>query len=283
MNKYYEKITQYFNSKAFVYDDVDDQFYWVLSDQFYKSILQKQISRYFKNKKKIKLLDAGAGTGRWTLNFYNLFKKRFKMSGILIDISKNMLEIAEKKFKQLSIENDFEFINGNIENMNDIKDSSMDIAISFYNVLSFVEKPKKAIEEVWKKLKKGGAYVSIVGSKYHSLYFSILTGRFNELDIIDKKSKVRFNDLMPYMHCFTPDEIKKIFKLVGFKKVLVIGGPNFIYPGMEETFTHGNTNSIKYKLNRKNIYKKIIEIELKYCDNLDVVGRGNVLMVIAEK
>lgn len=282
-NKYYERVVSYFNDKSDLYDDVDNQLYWVFSDTFFKEVLKKEIPRIFADKKKIKMLDAGAGTARWTFFLYDMFNKKYNISGILVDISSGMLKVAENKIAQKKLENKFKCIIGNIENMDDVEVKSFDLAISFYNVLSFVEKPKVALKEIYNKLKKGGVHISIVANKYHAFYFSILTSRFNELNRITKDSKIKFNNDMPYIHCFTPLELQKLYKESGFKSVKIIGGPNFIYPGMEETYIHGSTKQIQNKLEDRNNFNKLLKVELENYENGDIAGRGNVLMVIAQK
>ncbi len=282
MNDYYQEVKDYFNGKAENYDDVDNQLYWVLSDNFYKKVLQKEIPQVF-NGKSMKLLDAGAGTGRWSMFMYELFSDKFDINGELIDISDKMLEVARRKFESKGVASKFSFILGDIENMPNITDDYYDLSISFYNVLSFVENPKNALLEINKKLKKDGAHISIVANKYHSYYFSILTNRLSSLDEIREKSKIRFNDLMPAIHCFTPQEIKDLYKEAGFENVKVIGGPNFIYPGMDETYVHGSTEAIQNKLENAEVYNKILDIEFDNYNNSDIAARANALMVIARK
>lgn len=283
MNNHYKEVSSYFNNKASVYDDVDDQLYWVLSDLFFKEILKKEVPKLIVDKKEIKLLDAGAGTGRWTMFFYQLFHREYEISGELIDISEKMIEKAKIKIIKNKLNAKFKCLLGNIEEMNEIKNGNYDISLSFYNVISFVENPKKALKEIAKKLKSGGIHISIVSNKYHSYYFSILTNQIDEIDIIKNKSKIRFNKAMPQIHCYAPDELTKLYLDNGFSDVKIFGGPNFFYPGMEETYTHGNTDGIKNKLSSKNTFKKILEIELDNYNKKDIVGRGNVLMAIAIK
>ncbi len=284
MNEHYSKVTGYFNGKAEQYDDVDGQLYWVLSDRFYKEVLKKELTGFLNDKKALRLLDAGAGTGRWTLFFHELFAARpLEISGTLIDISEEMLNVASRKISERGFGDRYQTEVGNIEEMSGIEDGQYDIAVSFYNVLSFVENPKKAVAEVSKKLKPGGIHISVVGNTYHALYFSILTGRTKEIDRIMSESNIAFNDLMPPMHCFTPHELEQLYIENGFSKVSVKGGPNFMYPGMEETFLKGQTETIVTKLADKDIFQKILEIELGMYDNVDIVGRGNTLIAIASK
>lgn len=282
MNKHYFDVENYFNDKAHAYDDVDSQLYWVFSDEFFKRVLEAELPKLIQGDS-IRLLDAGAGTGRWTKFIFELFGKHYDISGDLVDISPKMLEVAAEKIQRLGLNEKFKVDIGNIEKMEKIKDNYYNLSISFYNVISFVERPLAALTEIRKKLEDGGAHISIVANKYHSYYFSVLVNRPQTLDLISGESKIKFNDLMPAIHCFTPEEIKKLYLEAGFSKVEVLGGPNFIYPGMEETFVHGQTESIQNKLEDKDFFRKLLDIELGNYKNGDIVGRANALMVIARK
>jgi ubiquinone/menaquinone biosynthesis C-methylase UbiE len=283
MSQYYKEVTEYFNGKAEQYDDVDDQLYWVLSDRFYKEVLKLELGDFLSNKSQIRLLDAGAGTGRWTIFFNELFSDSKTVTGTLIDVSEDMLKVAARKLATLGLDASFETQVGNIEDMPTVQEAAYDLSLSFYNVLSFVQNPAVAISEISKKLTSGGMHISVVGNTYHALYFSMLTGRTKEIDRIQNESKIAFNDLMPPMHCFTPEQLRELYLANGFSKVSVLGGPNFIYPGMEETFVKGQTEAIVSKLADDETLKKILDIELSMYRQPDIVGRGNTLIVFATK
>lgn len=283
MNTYYKSVQEYFNGKADSYDDVDDQLYWVFSDIFYKEVLKLELGKWFSGKESIKLLDAGAGTGRWTSFIDEITGKNCNVSGTLIDMSVDMLRVAEEKFAKTDISDKYQFISGYIEQMDEIENDHYDMGISFYNVLNFVENPEKALREIYKKLKSGGYYVAVVGNTYHAIYFSLMTQRLEQLDNVVKNSKIRFNDQMPDMKCFTPDELGKLFKDNGFKDVLVLGGPNFLYPGMEETFVHGSTSKLQGLLEDDKRLNKLLLTELKHYKDKGIVGRANTLLVMGKK
>ncbi len=282
MSSYYQNVVEYFDQKAAAYDDVDQQLYWVLSDKFFKAVLHKELGADLSIKKNVQLLDAGAGTGRWTMVLEDLFGDKIT-GGQLMDISPKMLAEAEKKIIQKGLDKKYSCSVGNIEDLSSIADEKFDWSISFYNVISFVERPGQALSEISKKLKTGGLHISIVVNKYHAYYFSILTNRLKELDSIRATSKIRFNDDMPAIHCFTPDEARKIYLDNGFSEVRVLGGPNFIYPGMEETKVHGSTEQITNKLTDTNNFDKILDLELAHYADTNIVGRSNALLIIAKK
>ena len=160
MNEYYKEVSEYFNNKAYEYDDVDKQLYWTFSDNFFKGILRKELPDLLKSRE-VRLLDAGAGTGRWTFFINEILQKNYSVTGTMIDISEKMLEVASDKFKKNKLDGKFKSILGNIEEMPEVEDNHYDLSISFYNVISFVENPDKALEEISKKLKSDGVHVSI--------------------------------------------------------------------------------------------------------------------------
>jgi ubiquinone/menaquinone biosynthesis C-methylase UbiE len=233
-------------------------------------------------RKELKILDAGAGTGRWSLILHSLFKNKARLRFDLVDITKKMLAEADRKIKKRKLINIMETHLGNIEDLSAYPDDHYDMAISFYNVLSFTEKPDRALKEVFKKLKKGGLYASIVANKYHSYFFAILTNRIGELANI-RKGKIRYNKEMPSIHCFTPDEIRGLYRESGFKKVEVIGFPKFVYPNIEDTLIEGQSRQSRNILKDKKTFQKIIDVEFQECFNQDLAGRGNVLLVIGKK
>lgn len=284
MNNHYKQVVSYFAAKAAKYDLVDKQLYWSLSDQLLKKIVIKKIVTPFADNKKIDVMDAGAGTGRWSVVLHELFKKKgIKTRFDLIDITPSMLKVAREKINRKGIAKDIKIHIDNIEDLSSYKNNSYDIVISFYNVLSFVEKPGKALQEIYKKLKNNGLYASIVSNKYHSYFFNIITNNGSQLEYINKQSRVRFNKEMPYIHCFTPREITTLYENAGFKNIEVIGFPNFIYPNMEETQIEGQSNYLRCILKNRKTFNKVLGIEFKECFNSDVSARGNTLLAIGKK
>lgn len=283
LTPHYKKVITYFSKKASSYDLVDKQLYWKLSDHLLKKIIMKKIVSKFLKKKKLQIMDAGAGTGRWSLILYQLFKvKKIRTQFDLVDITPLMLKEAEYKIKKRKIDCMKTYI-GNIENLSMFKDNFYDIVISFYNVLSFVDKPIKALKEIYRKLKRGGLCACSVANKYHAYYFNILTNKGSDLTTISNQSKVRFTKKMPYIHCFTPEKIRSLFEKASFKKVEVIGFPNFIYPTIEETKVKGQSQYYKTLLKNKKIFNRILNLEYKECFNPNLAARGNSLLVIGQK
>ncbi len=280
--KYYQGVKKYFADKAKQYDLVDEQLYWRLSDSLLKKIVEQTIVRKVSKKKSLRILDAGAGTGRWSFILYHLLKKDgLRVRFDLVDITPEMLMEAEKKIKRANLGEIMNVKVGNIEKLGEM--GPYDLAISFYNVLSFTEKPDVALKQIAGRVKEGGVYASIVANKYHSYYFNIIMNRIGELGVIEAMSKTRFTSNMPYIHCFSPESIRKMYLQAGFKKVEIIGFPNFIYPNIEDTAVTGQSEKNKNILRDKKSFNRIMALELRECFNPDVAARGNALLVVGTK
>jgi ubiquinone/menaquinone biosynthesis C-methylase UbiE len=284
MSKHYDEVKKYFSDKAEKYDMVDEQLYWKLSDELLKKIVEEKIIKSNSSKKKLNILDAGAGTGRWSLILHDLFKKEKIETRIdMVDITEEMLSEANEKIKNKKNSKYFNSYVENIEDLSFLEDDYYDVAISFYNVLSFTKNPLIAIKEIYKKVKKGGVYTSIVSNKYHSYFFKILTNDIKGLDVIKNDSLIKFNDKMPFIRCFTPNEIKDYYKKANFVNVEVFGFPNFVYPNIEDTFIEGQNIKNKNILNDKNNFNRIMDLEFSKCFNEELASRGNVLLVFGKK
>jgi len=117
-NNHYRKVVSYFSKKAAQYDLVDKQSYWNLSDRLLEKIIDKKIVDRLSRSKKLQIMDAGAGTGRWSLILYDLFKSRkVKTQFDLIDVTPLMLKEAENKIKQKGIAEEMKTHPGNIEDL----------------------------------------------------------------------------------------------------------------------------------------------------------------------
>jgi ubiquinone/menaquinone biosynthesis C-methylase UbiE len=272
-----KEVKEYFKKKAKYYDDVDEQSYWVFSDTLLWVLLKKLVLPHIN--KNSKILDAGGGTARWSVKIV----EEIGCKATVYDISKDMLQIAQEKIETLGLKNNFNVIEGDIEDMSTIGDNTYDLTICFHNVLGFVDSPERAIKEMVRVTKKGGVIAIIPPNKYHSFYFNIYRGEFKQLDMNLIENKVQFTDTVPKMHTFTPDGLKNLFKKNGINPIKVLGFPVSVYPGIEETKLHGETQMLKNIFADKTIFEKLLGIEQELCMNEDAAGRGNMLLAIGKK
>jgi len=143
-------------------------------------------------------LDLGCGTGNYTLE---LFKRGFEVIGV--DISKEMLKIAKKKFPKSF------FIRADAYKL-PFKKETFDLVLSI-TMFEFIKKPEEVLKEIYKILKPGGEL--IIGTMNdRSLWFFF------------KKFKSLFVETAyRYANFYTPSELKKICLSCGFREIEVRG------------------------------------------------------------
>lgn len=277
MSKRKEEVHNYFEKKAARYDDVDSQHYWRFSDALLWEILSPLLLEKYKISK---LLDAGAGTGRWGLRIAEYAKCELT----LFDASSAMLAEAEKKIEdQKAIDpGNVKIQVGDLDDPDQLPTGKYDTAIAFHNVLSFVEDPRKATENIRSLLETGSPFAAIVVNHYHAVYFSILTRRLHELKVIMNKKMVKFNDDVPPMHTFTPDSLHGLFQEGGFTNIHVFGFPVTIYPNMEETTLSDNSAEAKSLFADNDTFRLLLDVEKQLILREDAAARGNMLLAIGE-
>ena len=272
-----EEVLKYFKGKASGYDLVDGQVYWRLSDQLLWQLFDK--NALYKLSDDFSFLDAGGGTGRWS---EKVLQKYDSSTGLIYDLSSDMLKQAKQKAKG-GLENRLKLKQGDIERMNDLDEGIFDLTFSFHNVLGFVNSPKEAIKEMTRVTKEGGYVVSVVPNQYHCVFFNLMLGRIKEAEYATKERKGRFTSDMPYMHLFTPSNLRELYGNAGLNGVGVFGFPVTIYPGMQETQISGSTEKIADLLENSDNYKEIYKLEEQLSSIEDIATRGNNLFVIGKK
>ena len=270
-----KEVLNYFKNKAKDYDLVEGQTYWVLSDKLLWEIFKETVLD--KLPENFKFLDAGGGTGRWTLKILEEFPKA---QGMIIDISREMLNEARSKVKKRNYEKRVKIIEQNLEQIDNVKDDEFEISFNFHNVLGFVENPNTVINELHRVTKKGGYVVSLVPNLYHNIFFNIFVGNMELANETMKTKRGRFTKEMPKMNMFTPDSIKDIYEKIGIKVELLSGFPITIYPGMQETQIDGNSEHVQDILSDEKTFNEIYNIEKSLFKNSDTASRGNKIYII---
>lgn len=272
-----KEVIEYFKNKATEYDLVENQIYWKLSDELLWSIFSKKVLD--KLPRGFKFIDAGGGTGRWTKKILD----NYDATGIIYDISEEMLEQARNKFNTSNYENRIELVKGDLHELK-IEDGIFDLAFNFHNVLGFVQNPSIVISELSRVTKKGGLVVSLVPNLYHNIFFNIFVKNFELVDEVVKTKRGAFTDNMPRMNMFTPDSVKGKYEENGLQIEILSGFPISIYPGMQETQIQGSSEHVLDILEDERIFKKIYSIEMQLSEeNSDQASRGNQIFIVGRK
>ena len=151
--------------------------------------------RLFKPQKRMHVLDVGCGTGNFSLKLARL---GLKVTGI--DVSSDMLHAAERKAEEEELAIDFLLMDAH-----DIKfkDNYFDGVFSMA-ALEFMDKPERALDEMFRVVKKGGRI--LVGtinkeSRWGELY---LERKHRQDSVFSRASLKTGEDL----HKWKPEKLK---------------------------------------------------------------------------
>lgn len=227
--------------------------------------------------KGMKILDAGCGAGRYSIEFA---KRGCNVT--LFDISDEQLKIAGEKIREASVQENIKgFIQGDIRDLSQFKDGQFDMVVCYGAPLSYViDKREKAILEFNRVLNNNGMLFASVNNKWGILKMLLgnqYPGFFNNPKYwyIDKVMKT--GDLprhekvdQPARHFFDSNELKNLFLENGFNNVDFGGSP---------CFSCGNNQSVEELCKDENAFRTILQIELETYTKNTMVDNGEFLLV----
>ena len=255
-----EKVEEFYDRIAEEYDQLYETPYWKL----YHEITWQNIKKFLPRKNAL-ILDAGGGTGYWAIK---LAKLGYRIT--LTDISEKMLKVAEKKIKKQKLEKRIEIRRVDIRDMSCFPSNYFDMALAEGDPVSYCLKPEKAIRELARTVKPNSYVIVSVDSKYP--FISRLIAE-ESLDKIPKFIKTGILEREHKFQAFSPEELKDLFESNGLKVIRIIGKPILIQMVPRE----------KREEIIKKHFRKILNLELKYCDNPSLIGFGGHLEVVGIK
>ena len=145
-----DKIQEQFNLYAEKYDSQRKCFIPCFDDFYKRSV---SLLKCYKNNF-VNIVDLGAGTGLLTKEIYELYNNAHFT---LIDVSKDMLKIAQERFNGL---NNFEFIESNYTE--NILVNNCDLVCSALSIHHLENNDKgKLYKNIFKKLNDGGCFINL--------------------------------------------------------------------------------------------------------------------------
>ena len=226
----------------------------------------KYIHEYLKEIKDPKILDVGAGTGRYSVELAN---EGYDVTAI--ELVKHNLGVLKSKGSTVKA------YQGTALDLSRFKENSFDMTLVFgpmYHLYT-IEDKIKALKEA-KRVTKDGGFILVA---YCMNEYSILTYGFKENHIKEAIAKGKVSedfhvisnpeDLYDYVRI---DDINKINEETGVKRVKLIsadGPANYMRPIL---------NSMD-----EETYKLFIEYHLSTCERQDLVGAGAHTLDILKK
>lgn len=178
-------------------------------------VLLKDIFQRYLPKRKLKMLDAGGGTGKWA--------EFFCQQGhdvTLFDNSKAMLQVAHNNFQEKEFCKEIEIIQGDICNM-PFNDNTFDFVLCDRNPISHCGKQKEsyqAISEIHRVLQPGGIIIASVLNKYRKITQLVMELQFEKAKALFKESYMQRADNQ-YTYYFTSQELQKVLEDTKFQNI----------------------------------------------------------------
>lgn len=265
--------------------------------EFYRTIksphnlLEFQTTEYFYKKylkKGMKILDAGGGPGRYTVD---LAKQGCHMT--LLDISDKELEVAKRKIKQYRVGNFVDSVDlGSITDL-PYKDNSFDMVLCIGGPLSHLRteaERKKAVKELVRVAKPGApVFISVMArpavlnlcvkdlKEYLKTY-----GYKNEKDFWDETNTLTHmgddNWFVgcSYAHFYWPSELKDLVVKTA-KNTTLLHQVALEWPSQN---AHKEFDDIA---SNKKHYKKLMDLHFSICEHPDMLSLSAHIMIVVQK
>jgi len=266
-----DKAESYYDTKAKSYDKAFDILYFKIFDV----ITWKYIEPYVPTDPNALVLDAGGGTGRWSIQ---LAAKGCKV--ILMDISEEMLQISANKVKKENLQHRIAIRKGDITKT-EYADETFDMILCEHALFLFKD-PNIVLREFRRIAKRKARLIISAHNRYvQSLAslseepstdnvenaFNILTGKKH--GAMDKEEKVK-------IYTWTPEEFRGMLERNGFFIEKMVGkGHSMPLRISKELFMEKDYSD--------ELFNKILEYELTFCEKPDALALAGHLQAIARK
>jgi ubiquinone/menaquinone biosynthesis C-methylase UbiE len=193
-------------------------------DSLYHRITMDHVRRFLPAQKDVPVLDAGAGTGVFTVE---LAKLGYRV--LLTDISRGMLKEAREKVAKLGLQDLVKIVESDIRSMPMFEDSSFAMVLCEGDPLSYCGDHEAALREFVRVVKPGGVVTASVDNRAAALKWLRNTDDREAVERLLSKGDV----FMPYddgipphvVHAFTPEELRALFEANGLSVERIIGKP----------------------------------------------------------
>jgi ubiquinone/menaquinone biosynthesis C-methylase UbiE len=265
------EIEQYYDARSKTYDGIFNALYYRIHD----FITWKYLDPCVPTNPDSLVLDAGGGTGRWSIR---IAKKGCAV--VLMDISKEMLGIARKKVEEADLQDRITIRKGDVSKT-DYSSETFDMILCEHALFLF-ENPESVIKELGRILKRGARLVISVHNLYAQSVCTLaerpsLTNVQKALDILHRKKYTTMTkEGRVKVYTWTPDEFRAILERNGFIVEKIIGkGATMPLRISKELFME--------KEYPKDLYEKILQLELALSEKQDTIALAGILQAIAYK
>lgn len=264
----------------FHYDTISSEYenaFDILYFKIYDVITWRYLEPYIPSNSDALILDAGGGTGRWSLR---MAKKGCRV--ILLDVSERMLNVAKEKVMREGLQHRITIEKGDIRKLK-YRDETFDMVLCEHT-LFLLDEPDIAIKEFARVLKKGAPLIVSAQNRYVYSFVHLPSKDIpnpEKLDevinvLLGKKYDSMTEDGKVKIFTWTPNEFRSLLERNGFNIQKIVG------KGM--TMPLRITDELYMKKEYpEDLFNKILQLELALCEKPDALALAGHLQAIAYK
>ncbi len=180
-----------------------------------------------KREKYVRILDLGCGPGTISRDLLGISEQVWG-----IDISKDMIRVANESFSSSGLESRIHFCVGDAENLN-FPDQFFDVVICL-GVLRYLDSLDKGLKEIYRVLKPDGVMIGTFYQRYSLYWFSMLFLYRPLLPLISLFKGKTLRDLVKSYRAeplpFSYKKFRKVFAETGFRHSVTMHSGLNIFP-----------------------------------------------------
>lgn len=268
-----EILTSFFDNYSKNVDNADSLGFWKLSDKIIEDIIQKHIDNLY-NWNKFTILDAWCWTWRWIKKIINKNIDK-NIQYIAYDLFDSMLNKAKENLKWY---NNIKFIKWDLQDINWIPDNSIDLCISIYSPISFVDNSSLVIWQI-KKILKVNWEALIMWHAFHNAIDSKINNYMaeqKELSKLNNEKLVKWNDMLPYLNTYSIETFEELWEQNGLNCIGWYWVTIYLKPQNEDWDPNNSKkSSISLKLEEdKSFFNEIYNLEMENNSKKSLINRG---------
>lgn len=264
-------VEKYYDKRSSSYDSIFDMLYFKVLD----AITWRYIEPCIPTDPDALVLDAGGGTGRWTIR---MARKGCKV--ILMDISERMLEAAAKKVKREGFQHRIIIKKGDITKTG-YTDETFDMILCEHTLFLFKE-PDILIRELKRVLKRKARLIISAQNRYVQSLASLPEKPSpNKIDqaldiLLGKKYSSMTGQGIVRIYTWTPNEFRTMLERNGFHVEKITG------KGISMPLRISKKLFMKKEYS-EDLFNNILQFELALCEKTDALPLAGHMQGIACK
>lgn len=265
LNPHLKKVAAQHTAEATTYDRE-----YFSKFGLYHAVTLDNIKRYLPSRFDRPILDAGGGTGIWSIEL-----ARLGYRVVLTDISEGMLKEATNKIVGLPISAQIQTQIGDICSMPEFANGQFGMVLCEGDPLSYCGDHTSAARELVRVLAPEGVLIASVDNRTNGLAWLRDTEDLSTIEDLLAHGVVVAPHPCPEhrypVHAFTPEELASLCEGAGLEVLRIIGKP---------VIAHRLSCS---RSTDPEVQRRLLDLELRYCDDPAYYPLGGHLEIAGQK